>query len=111
MSLFSETVVLVKRGEKIGTDRYGRPEYGPSTRTTSPAWFEPGTATEDIAAREQYVSGYKLYLPVDADLTGSDAVELPGVHGEFQVDGEVGYQPGGFVVEGYQVAALQRVEG
>lgn len=112
MTLFTETVTLIKRGEKIGEDKYGRPEYGPPTRVDSPAWFErAGANEEDTRGREQYVTGYTLYLPVAADLRGSDAVALPGVPGEFQVDGEVGYQPAGFVVEGYQVAALQRVEG
>ena len=111
MSLFSASVVLRKRGAKTGEDEYGRPIYGPHTETVSRAWFEPGTHVEDVRAREQYISGYTVYLPLTADLAGADEVELAGVPGVFQVVGEVGIQPSGFVVEGYQVAHVERVTG
>lgn len=109
MSLFSETVTLVSRGGVTGQDEYGNDMYGPVVRTDYPAWLEQRNGTEDTNAREQSVANMWLFLPLDAPLESVDAVEWDGR--TWEVDGEPGRQPGGFEVEGYQVAALRRVTG
>lgn len=112
MSLFTARATLHLRAEQTGEGRHGTPIYGPPTDVESPAWWEPRTSSEDTAAREQYVDGYWLYLPEDAPVTGADAVTLHGVLDQrMEVDGQPGYQPGGFVVEGYIRVAVKRVSG
>lgn len=108
MSLFTEQVVLRWPGEVTSTDRYGRTVRAPAREVTSPAWYEPRQSSEDLAAKEQYVEGYWLYLPLTAPvdfetvLLGAD---------EYQLVGKPGRQPGGFVVEGYYTMALEKVTG
>lgn len=109
MSLFTLTAVLRVRGEKIDETRYGEPVFGPSTDTPSPAWWEPRTSSENVSAREQYVSGYWVYLPLGADVGGADVIVLDDV--EYDVVGEPGRQPGGFIVEGHLKFAVERTTG
>jgi len=109
MSLFTETAFLRRRGEVIGQDGRGNDVRGPDVDEASPAWWEPREGTEATSAEEQYVSGYWLYLPLEAPLTGADAVVLHGL--EYEVVGEPGRQPGGFTVEGFQKVAVKRVTG
>lgn len=105
--MFTEQVTIRTR-EVTGTDEYGSDVYGWS-ETTSPAWWEPRTSGEQTDAREQVTSGYWLYLPPGTPLTAASQVVLDGV--AYEVDGEPGRQPGGFVVDGYVRAALKRVTG
>lgn len=109
MSLFTETAYLKRPGPSTSKDRYGNPIPGAETRTPTPAWWEPRTSGEQTNAQEQVTSGYWLYLPLDTDLTAYDSVELAGV--DYQVVGEPGRQPGGFIVEGYLRTAVERVAG
>ena len=113
MSLFSHTCILRRRGEQTGTDRYGRPEYGPPTDVECPAWWEMSAESEDTDARNQYVSTYTLYLPLSGPIEGWDAVVLgtdpDGT--EYEAVGRPGRQPGGFIVEGYYRVQLERVTG
>ena len=108
-SLMTGTVTLRTRGGVSGEDRYGEPIYDPPQDVECPAWIEPRSSGENVAAREQYVFGYTLYLPLDADLDGADVVVVYGE--EHNVIGQPGKQMGGFIVEGYQVAAVERVTG
>ena len=109
MSLFTHTAYLKRAGEPGGYDDWGNPIPGEPTRDATPAWWEPRESTEAADASQQVVSGYWLYLPEDTDLTAYDAVELAGV--DYEVQGEPGRQPGGFIVEGYVKAAVRRVAG
>lgn len=109
MNLFSHSVTLRKRGEQTGETKYGEPIYGPPTDTDSPAWWEPRTSSEDVAAREQYVWGYWLYLPLSADLSGADVVVIDGL--EYDVVGQPGRQPSGFIVDGFLKVAVERTTG
>lgn len=110
MSLFTETVILRRRGEPTGDyDDLGNPILGPDTDTPHPAWYEVGASSESTDARDRQVWGYSLYLPLDAPLDSADAVVIGGV--EYEVIGEPGRQPGGFIVEGYIYAAVQKVTG
>lgn len=111
-TLFSTSAVLVRRGEPIGKDRYGRPIYGDSPlRTPTVAWFEPSSASEDSTVREQFTRAYTLYVPLDVEVSGVDVVELAGLPGEYQIVGEPLMQPSGFVVDGYWRMVVERVTG
>lgn len=105
----SESVVLRRRGAVTGQDAYGNDVFAADVDETVSAWFEPRTSGEDVSAREQQVSGYWVYLPLSAPLGGADAVVIGGV--EYQVVGDPGRQPAGFAVEGFQLAAVERVTG
>lgn len=109
MSLFTEQVTLRTAGGIIGEDDYGDPIYGPPQQASVAAWWEPRGSSEDTAAAEQYVSGYWLYCPLGTDLAGADVVILMGE--EYQVIGQPGVQPGGYVIEGFIKAAVERVTG
>lgn len=110
MSLFTATVLLRFKGEPTGGfDDYGNPIPGPARDELWPAWYEPRSSGEDVSARDQQVYGYWVYLPLAAPLSGADAVSIEGV--EYQVVGEPGRQPGGFIVDGFQKAAVERVTG
>lgn len=110
MSLFTETVLLRLPGADTGEkDDFGRPIIGPPTEEPWPAWYEIGTSAESTDAREQQVWGFVLYLPLDAPLTSDGVVVIDGV--DYEVIGEPGRQPGGFIVEGYIRAAIEKVSG
>lgn len=112
MSLFTEDAVLIRRGAVLEVDRYGRPSVRePDARTPSPAWWEPTSSSEVVAAAEQYIRSYTVYLPLSAQVSGADAIELVGMDGEFELIGEPMRQPGGFVVEGYFRLLVERVTG
>lgn len=108
-SLFTLSLVLRKRGEKTGETKYGEPIYGPPVDVPSSAWWEPRTSSEDVSAKEQYVSGYWVYLPLSADVAGADVVVIDGL--EYDVVGEPGRQPGGFIVDGFVKVAVERTTG
>lgn len=108
--LFTETVVLNLPGEATGEyDDLGNPVVEPPRSEVWPAWYEVGSSTEATDAREQQVWGYTLYLPLDAPLVAASSVTIAGVG--YEVIGEPGRQPGGFIVEGYIRAAVQKVTG
>lgn len=112
MSLFTETAGLKYPGEPTGEyDDYGNPIIGEPSTVASPAWWEPRSSGEATNAQQQVTSGYWLYLPEGTDLSAVDAVELPLGGLEYEVDGEPGSQPGGFIVDGYVRTAVRRVTG
>lgn len=121
MNLMTEPVGLRLKGGPIPGeyDDYGNPIYGPGATELVYGWYEPRSSGEDVAAKDQQIYGYWVSLPLDAPLTGADAVILFGsvVDGalvggeEYQVVGEPGRQPGGFIVPGFIKAAVERVTG
>ena len=112
MSLFTEVAGLVLRGGPTGDfDEDGNPIFAPPTTVETPAWWEPRESGEDVEAKQQVTSGYWLYLPEHTDLSAVDAVEIPFGGTLYEVDGEPGRQPGGFIVEGYVKTAVKRVTG
>lgn len=112
MNLMTETCTLVLRGEPTGDfDAYGNPTYGPGVEQESPCWYEPRGSSEDTNAKDQQIYGYWVYLPLDAPLGSADAVKLSGLPDTFQVIGETAKQPGGFIVPGFQKAAVEKVSG
>lgn len=122
MNLMTEPVGLKLRGAPVPGqfDDYGNAVYGPPTVSVVYGWYEPRTSGENTDAADQQVSGYWVNLPLDAPLAGADAVVLFGtVDGDgqlvggddYQVDGQPGRQPGGFLVPGFIKAAVERVTG
>jgi len=110
MDLMTETVTIRTKGAATGEyDDYGNPTYGAPVDAVWACWYEPRGSSEDTAAKEQQIDGYWLYLPLDAPLTASSVVVLEGA--EYQVYGEPGRQPGGFIVPGFLKAAVERVRG
>ena|SRR5690625_2986653 len=108
--LFTETVTLNLPGEATGGyDDLGNPVVGEPRSEDWPAWYEIGTSSESTDAREQQVWGYTLFLPLDAPLDAASSVTIAGV--DYEVIGEPGRQPGGFIVDGYIRAAVQKVSG
>lgn len=109
--LFTETVVLNLPGEPTEEyDDLGNKIVSPPRSEAWRAWYEIGTSsTESVDAREQQVWGYTVFLPLDAPLDAASSVTIEGV--DYEVIGEPGRQPGGFIVEGYIRAAVQRVTG
>jgi hypothetical protein len=107
MSLFTHQVTIRDR-VLDGEDEYGNDVYTTVERT-SPAWWEPRTSGEQTDARVQVTSGYWVYLPDGEPLTASSQVELYGAW--YEVEGEPGWQPGGFTVDGFVKAAVTLVTG
>ena len=119
MNLFTEAVGLKLRGEAVPDeyDDYGNAVYGPGTVQVVYGWVEPRGSGE---TGDQQIYGYWVNLPLDAPLDAADAVVLFGsvdaggslVGGQdYEVVGEPGRQPGGFLVEGFIKAAVERVTG
>lgn len=122
MDLMTEPVGLRVRGEPVPGqfDDFGNQVYAPGSVAVEYGWYEPRTSGEDTTAKEQQVDGYWVYLRLAAPLTGADAVVLFGtVDGggqlvggdDYQVVGEPGRQPGGFLVPGFIKAAVEKVTG
>lgn len=112
MSLFTEVAGLVLRGGPTGEfDEDGNPIYAPARTVESPAWWEPRESGEDVNAKDQITSGFWLYLPEHTDLTAVDAVKIPFDGPRYEVVGDPGRQPGGFIVEGFVKTAVELVKG
>lgn len=123
MNLMTEPVGLKSRGAPIEGqfDDYGNQVYGPDTVSVHYGWYEPRSSGEDTSAKDQQVYGYWVVLPLDAPLSGTGTVVLFGVvdtttgalvGGEdYQVVGEPGRQPAGFLVPGFIKAAVEKVTG
>ena len=110
MNLMTESCILRFRGGPTGeVDDFGNPVIGPSRDETWPCWYEPRGSSEDTSAKDQQLYGYWVYLPLTAPLKSADAVVLEGE--THQVIGEPARQPGGFIVQGYQKAAVELVTG
>ena len=111
MNLFTETCTLRNQGAELPGefDDYGNAKRAPATDAEEPCWYEPRGSSEDTSAKDQQVDGYWLYLRLEAPITADTTVALAGA--EYQVVGEPGRQPGGFIVPGFTKAALERTRG
>jgi hypothetical protein len=106
----TETVTIRTPGPPTGEyDDYGNPKAGQPAEAVWPCWYEPRGSSEDTSAKDQQIDGYWLYLPLSAPLTAAGTVILAGA--EYQVVGEPGRQPGGFLVPGFLKAAVERTRG
>ena len=110
MDMFTEDCILRIRGHATSErNEYGNPIIAPGRDVPAKCWYEPLGAGEDTVAKEQQTSGYWLYLPLDTQLRGVDAVVVEGL--AYQVIGEPARQPAGFIVAGFLKVQLQRVTG
>lgn len=136
--LFTEVIEIKYAGGPSGAlDDFGNPIMEPPTSMLWPAWHQPRESSEALEAREQQVWGKWVYLPraqndlesalqatglatpltaaaeasnrVVRPLTAADAVVIDAV--TYEVDGEPGATPSGFIVPGYVKAAVERVTG
>lgn len=108
--MMTHTLVLRFAGKPTGDyDDLGRPIIGPPSDEEWSAWWEPRAGSENLQASEQQIWGFWVYLPEDAPLSSADAVVIEGV--EYEVVGEPGRQPGGFILDGYISAAVERGTG
>lgn len=107
MSLFTETVGLRSRS-KVGTDDLNNDVYD-WVETPSPAWVEMGQGTEDTDRRETSEITNTVYLPLEAQVSAVSQVRWNATL--WEVVGDPGVQPGGFVVEGYQKLGIKKVSG
>ena len=108
-SLFTETVTLMSR-ESVGQDDLGN-DVHEWVQADSPAWVEMRQGTENTDARESSTSNSWVYLPLET-LLPVEAVGMVVWNGrEWDIDGDPGVQPGGFVLDGYQQVAIKRVTG
>lgn len=119
--MYTETLTLRRQGQVTGTDRYGNPIYGPPVEHQVPAWYEPTESTEGVAAQDQRVSGYWVNLPptyrapddsvvaTREAVTAADAVVIDG--NEYDVFGDVGVTPRGFVLDTQVRFRVERVTG
>lgn len=109
--MYTETSTIVQRGEQTGTDRYGRPVYGPPQQVHAPCWYRYSTGEEDVRRGEQYTAGYFIQWPANyyALVRACDSVRLD--IGEFEIDGPPGFQPDGFAIKGYVQAKLVEATG
>lgn len=112
MNLFTETCTIRNPGEELPDqfDDYGNPKTGPATvHENERCWYEPRGSSEDTAAKDQQIDGYWVGFPIDTPITAASIVVLDGE--DYQVVGEPGKQPGGFIVRGFIKAAVERVRG
>lgn len=107
MSLFTEAVTVLN-ATVTGVDDYGN-DVIEWIGVESPCWLEQTNSTENTDSQEQTTANMRLYVPLSTPLTSFSRVEWGGF--TWDVNGEPGRQPGGFVVEGFQVAMLTRTEG
>lgn len=109
MSLFTETVTLLSRQEgesdDLGNDTYSW------VQAESSAWVEIGQGTEDTNQRETSDATSTVYLPLETLLPVEAVSKIVWRGREWDVVGEPGVQPGGFVVDGYQRFGIKRVNG
>lgn len=102
MDLMTETVTLRFRGAPTGAvDRYGNAVIGPPRDESWAAWYEPRSSPNEE------VHGFWLYLPLTANLSDADDVIIAGA--TYEVMGEPGRHPGGFLVDGFIKAAVEKV--
>lgn len=109
MQLMTETCELLLRGESTEYDEYGVPVPAEPRRESWACWYEPRGSSEAVVAQEQQIDGLWIYLPLDAPVGAADAVIVAGAR--YEVEGEPGRQPGGFITPGFVKAALGRVRG
>jgi hypothetical protein len=106
-ALFTETVTLRTR-KKVGRDALNVDLYE-WVDTPSPAWVEIGQGTENTDHRESSEATSTVYLPLEAPVAAVSELTWNGQ--KWQVVGDPGVQPGGFVVDGYQKLGIKRVTG
>lgn len=110
---FGEPVVVLRRGESPGVDRYGNPLPGPVVEVdVGSAAFDPGGSREPVeVGRASVVTNPKLYfLDADPGLSAADTVRVRGDVYRVQGRPAVWVSPFTGALEG-AVVELELVEG
>lgn len=106
--IFPHTVTIHRPA--AATDAYGDPsvDWNDSTSTTSAAWVQPRTSSEDNDNRAAISSGWMVFLPDGTDVHAADRVVWDGR--TYEVDGEpaVLWNPSG---PHHVEAPLKRITG
>ena len=109
-SLFTETITIEHPPVETGEyDDWGDPITTPAHQETVKGWYEPRSSSEDVAAKDQQVDGYWVYLPRGVPLEPQARVLVEGDW--YEVDGEPGRMPDAFLLGGYLTVAVRRVRG
>lgn len=118
---FDLPVGLKLRGGPTGEyDDYGNPVLEPDRTVVEYGWYQPASSSENDDRQEQFTYSYTVYLPLDTQLSGVDAVVLFGdVDGAgeleggvtFPVNGQPQRQPGAFGLPGHAVVLTERMTG
>lgn len=109
---FGVTVTILRGGE---VDRWGDPVDGPAGLPrrvrVRRCVFAPGTSTEPGVWANSVVTDASLLLPFRTDLTAGDRVEVDGLEGTWNVEGEPARWRSPFTGRRFGVSAtLRRVE-
>lgn len=81
-----DTVLLVKRVQ-TGTNQYGQPVYS-VVETPCPAEVRPLGGDEAIAAAQQVITRFRVFLPPTTVLAATDAIKWRGIRYELAGDVE-----------------------
>ena len=110
MSLFTETIIIEHPARETGDyDELGLPITIPAEEEAVRGWYEPRSSSEDVAAKDQQIDGYWVYMPRGVELEPQARISIEG--NWYEVDGEPGLMPGGFTLGGYVAAAVRRIQG
>lgn len=105
--------LVTRQRPAIGTDGYGDPITDWTTPTVTLLWargVEPVSSSEDNDGRQAVITGFRVYLPSDADVLAGDRVLLRGA--TYDVDGQpADWRSPSSSGLGGLVVALKRVVG
>ena len=110
---FAQVVTVIRAGE---TDRWGDPLEGPAgeprRHQVKGCVFVPGSSTESGTWANSVAAEATLLAPFGADLTASDRVEVAGIAGVWNVEGEPARWRSPLTGRRFGTSAvLRRVEG
>lgn len=110
MSLFTVPITVRHPGGPTGVeDGYGIPVIGPPTERTEYCWYEPRGSSEDSTGKLQKIDGYLVYLPGGTVIDADDAIKINGKW--YELDGDPGETPDGFILDGFLTLEVRRVTG
>ena len=80
--------VTVIRAALVSDGKGGqRRDWTSTTATSSSAWVQPVSSTEDTDGQERVVARWRIFLPAGADVLSTDRIGFSG--DTYFVDGEV----------------------
>lgn len=108
MSLFTLTLEVGNVVEGDETDIYGNP-VTTMEWAESPAWVEQMNSTSNDFRGDLTTASLRVFLPLTTPVDQTSRIRWDGY--VWSVDGEPARQPGGFIVEGFQLLQMSRSEG
>jgi hypothetical protein len=90
-------LTVVRRGTANAKDWQG--DFAtptPATHQIGPCDLKWLTDTEDTSKGEVLMRSAQVTAPAGSDVLDSDTIQIPGVDGEFVIDGAVRISPNGF---------------